>query len=63
MGIKEGTEYNEHWVLYAADESLNSTSETNNTVYVNQIELKKKQNKITAKGYQTEIVRKQIGRL
>ena len=27
-GIKEGTRSNEHWVLYATDESLNSTSET-----------------------------------
>jgi len=25
---------NLHWVLYAADELLNSTSENNNTVYV-----------------------------
>ena len=33
MGIKEGTR-DECWVLYATDESLNSTSETNNTVYV-----------------------------
>ena len=35
MGIKEGTSCNEHWVLYATIESLDSTSETNNTVYVN----------------------------
>ena len=34
MDIKEGTWSNEHWVLYATDASLNSTSETNNTVYV-----------------------------
>ena len=33
-GIKEGT-YNEHWVLYISDESLNSTPETNITLYVN----------------------------
>ena len=35
MGIKEGIGCHEHWVLYATDESLNSTSETNNIVYVN----------------------------
>ena len=35
MGIKEGTCYNEHWVLYVSDESLNSTSETNIALYVN----------------------------
>ena len=35
-GIKKGTWCNnEHWVLYATDESLNTTSETNITVYVN----------------------------
>lgn len=27
----------EHWVLYTTDESLNSTSETNNTLYINWI--------------------------
>ena len=32
MDIKEGTWYNEHWVLYKTDESLTSTSETNNTL-------------------------------
>jgi len=25
----------EHWVLYVSDESLNSTPETNTTLYVN----------------------------
>ena len=30
MDIKEGTWCNEYWVWYATDESLNSTSETNN---------------------------------
>ena len=35
MGIKEGTCYDEHWVLYVRDESLNSTPETNFTLYVN----------------------------
>ena len=35
MIIKEGTFCNEHWVLYATDESLNSTPETNSTLYVN----------------------------
>ena len=29
MGIEEGVGWNEHWVLHATDESLNSTSETN----------------------------------
>ena len=33
MGIKEARD--QHWVLYTTDESLNSTPETNNTVYVN----------------------------
>ena len=28
MGIKEGT-YDEHWVMYGSDESLNSTPEIN----------------------------------
>ena len=27
-GIKEGTCYDEHWVWYVSDESLNSTPET-----------------------------------
>lgn len=35
MGIREGAWGDEHWVLYAIDESLNSTSDTNDTVYVN----------------------------
>ena len=35
MGTKEGTSWTERWVLYATDESLDSTSETNNTFYVN----------------------------
>ena len=34
MGIKEGT-CDEHWVLYATDESLNSSPEPNGTLYVN----------------------------
>ena len=32
MGIKEGTGYDEHWVLYISDESLSSTPETNITL-------------------------------
>ena len=44
MGIKEGTWWNEHWVSYATDESLNSTSETNNTLYVNWFQILKKEN-------------------
>ena len=35
MGIKEGTCWDEHWVLYVSDESLGSTLETNTTLYVN----------------------------
>ena len=34
MGIKEGT-CEEHWVLYASDDSLNSIPETNFALYVN----------------------------
>ena len=33
--IKEGTRYNEHWVLYKTNESLTSTSEISNALYVN----------------------------
>lgn len=29
MDVKEGTWLNEHWVLFATDESRNSTSEAN----------------------------------
>lgn len=29
--IKEGTRWNEHWVLYAVDESLNYTPKTKNS--------------------------------
>lgn len=39
MNIKVGT-FNEHWVLYVSDKSLNSNPETNNTLYVSQIEFK-----------------------
>ena len=35
MDIKEGTWWNEHWVLHKTNESLTSTSETNNTLYDN----------------------------
>ena len=35
MGLKEGTYCSGHWVLYTNDESWSTTSETNNTVYVN----------------------------
>ena len=34
MDIKEGT-CDEHWVLHVSDESINSTSETVFTIYVN----------------------------
>ena len=40
LGIKEGTCWNEVWVLCVSDESLNSTPETNNAQYVNQLEFK-----------------------
>ena len=39
MGTKEGT-CDGHWMLYVSDESLNSTLETNITLYVNQLEFK-----------------------
>ena len=32
MGTKRGIGYDEHWVLYGIDESLNSTPETNITL-------------------------------
>ena len=35
IGTKEGTCYDEHWVLYVSDESLNFTPKTNITLYVN----------------------------
>ena len=35
MDIKGGMRCNEHWVLYKIDESLTSTSETDNTLNVN----------------------------
>ena len=35
MGIKEDTCWNEHWVLYVSNESLNATPETNTTLSVN----------------------------
>ena len=35
MIIKEDTCYNEHWVLYVSDESLNSTLKTNIALRVN----------------------------
>lgn len=34
MGIKEGMCCDEHWVLYATDESSNTTSKTNDVLYV-----------------------------
>ena len=39
MGIEEGS-YDEHWVLYISDESLNSTPETNIALYGNWLEFK-----------------------
>ena len=34
MRIKEGTYWDEQWVLYASVESLNSIPETSTTLYV-----------------------------
>ena len=33
MGIKEGMYYMDHWVLYANNESWNTTSKTNDVLY------------------------------
>ena len=33
MGIKEGMRCDKHWVLYATDKLLNTTSETNDVLY------------------------------
>ena len=41
-GIKEGTCWDEHWVSYVSDESLNSTPETNIALYVNYLGFKLK---------------------
>ena len=38
-GIKEDT-WDEHWVLYVSDESLDSAPETNTILYVSELELK-----------------------
>ena len=35
MNIKEGNCWNEYWLSYVSDESLNSTPETNITLHVN----------------------------
>ena len=35
MGIKEDTCWDEHWVSYVNDKSVDSTSETNTILYVN----------------------------
>ena len=35
MGTEKATCCDDHWVLYVSDESLNSTPETNITLYVN----------------------------
>lgn len=35
MGIKERICWNEHWVLYVGDESLDSAPETTVVLYVN----------------------------
>ena len=40
-GIKEGTCKDEHWVLYASDESLNSIPETNKHCMLTNLNLNK----------------------
>ena len=35
MGIKEGTCYDEHWVLYVSSKLLNSIPKANIALYVN----------------------------
>ena len=42
MGIEESTCYDEHWVLYVNDESLNSTPESNIALNVNHLKFKLK---------------------
>lgn len=34
MDIKEGTDFMEHWVLYAKTESWDITSKTNDALYI-----------------------------
>ena len=51
MGIKEGTCYDEPWVLYVSNESLNSTPETNITLCVKQLEFKLKKISKHEKGH------------
>ena len=41
MGIKEGTWRDEHRVLYTTDELLKTTSETNDELYVGNLNLNK----------------------
>ena len=40
MGIKEGTCWDDDWVLYVSDESLNCMPEIIITLYVNQLGFK-----------------------
>ena len=35
MGVEEDTCYDEYWVLYVSDVSLNSNTETNTALYIN----------------------------
>ena len=42
MGIKKGTSYDGHWMLYLSDESLSSTPETNIALYVDYLKFKLK---------------------
>ena len=41
MGIKEGTCWDEHWVLYVSDESLNSTLKPVAHYMLNNLDLSK----------------------
>ena len=48
MDIKEGTCWEEHWVLYVSDESLGSTPEAKTTLHVDSLEIKlKKKNRFS----------------
>lgn len=48
MGIQEGIFWDEHWVWYVRDESLNSTPETSIALYGHQVKFKLKNKKTVA---------------
>lgn len=39
-GIKGGTCWDEHWMLFVSDGSLSSTPETKTTLYITELEFK-----------------------